>query len=402
MTISKQMKTKNNLAFLEKELEHLQSAGVINKISTLSSPVGARVEMDGRTLINLCSNDYLGLGNNDQLKKAAISAIKKYGINTGAVRSISGNHELHNKLEKALAKFKKTQDCIVVQGGFVANLAVIPTITGEEDIIFSDELNHASIIDGCRLSKSRVVRFAHGDAADLEKQIKSEKSKFRRGLIVTDGVFSMDGDVAALPDLVAVKNKYGLMLMVDDAHGEGVLGNHGRGIVDHYNLHGQVEIEVGTLSKAFGAVGGFVAGEKVLIDYLRQRARPFLFSTGLTIADTAAALAAVGILSKSDTKVKKLWKNTDYLKSNLKKLGFDVGNSQTPIIPVILGEVEIAKKFSDFLKNEGILAKAIGYPTVPRGTARIRVMNSSSHDKRELDLALGAFEKAGRKFKLIK
>lgn len=392
----------SKLDFLREEIKNLKEAGLYNYIRTISGPQGAWFVVDGRKVLNLCSNNYLGLANMPELKEAAKKAIDEWGVGPGAVRTISGTQELHIALEKKLAEFKHAPACIVVQAGFTANTVVIPTITGQGDVIFSDELNHASIIDGCRLSKAQVVRYAHNDVNDLRAKILEHKDNARRMLIVTDGVFSMDGDIAPLPEICDVADEFGAMVMVDDAHGEGVLGDSGRGIVNYFKLEGRVDVEVGTLSKAFGVMGGYVTGEEVLIDYLKQRGRPFLFSTGLTPPDTAAAIAAVDVLLKSDALVRKLWDNARYFQEGLKKIGFDTGKTQTPITPVMLGDEKIAGEFSKRLYEEGIFASGITYPTVPRGKARIRCMLSAAHEKSDLDFALEKFEAVGKALGVIK
>ena len=391
---------KSSFKWIDKEMDSLKDSGLYNPIKTLKGHVGSTTKINSHELINFSSNNYLGLAGDKRLKRAAIKAIEEYGVGPGAVRTISGTTELHTELEEKLARFKKVKSVVTFQSGFTANLATIPALVGSEDLIFSDELNHASIIDGCRLSKATVIRYKHNDSADLEKQIKTNKPK-NRALIITDGVFSMDGDIADLPSLVKVKNKYGLPLMVDDAHGEGVLGTNGRGIVDHFKLHGKVDIEVGTLSKAFGVVGGFVAADKNITEWLTQRGRPFLFSSALTIPDVAASIEAVKILSKSDKLVKRLWENANYMKDNMKILGFDIGESETPIVPVMLGEAKLARKFSKELFKHHVFAMAIGYPTVPQGKARIRLMNSAIHKKHQLDDAIQAFSHVGKKLKVI-
>lgn len=390
------------LDWISEELESLKKHGLFINIKTIESPIGVRVKVDGHWVLNFCSNNYLGFANHPSLKRAAKRAIDKYGIGPTAVRTIAGTTTLHLELEKLLTKFKKADAVITFQSGFCANLATIPAIVDEGDVIFSDELNHASIIDACKLSKAKVVKFAHLDFNDLENKIKNLKFNAEsRKLIVTDGVFSMDGDIAPLPGLVNVAQKYNALLMIDDAHGEGVLGKNGRGIVDHFNLHGKVDIEVGTLSKAFGVVGGYVAGKKPIIEWLRQRSRPFLFSSAATIPDVAASIAAIKILEKSDSEVIKLWENTNYFKQNLKVLGFNTGHSQTPIVPVMLGDAKLSRNFSKKLYDAGIFATAIGYPTVQKDAARIRVMISASHTKNNLDKALRAFTMVGRKLKVI-
>jgi glycine C-acetyltransferase len=299
-----------------------------------------------------------------------------------------------------LANFKKAEACITFQSGFSANLAVIPALVGRGDVIFSDELNHASIIDGCRLSRAQVVRYAHNDVEDLHSKIQ-EANEFNRRIIISDGVFSMDGDIAPLDQLCDLAEEYDIILMVDDAHGEGVLGNGGRGIVDHFGLHGRVDVEVGTLSKAFGVVGGLVAGSQIIVDWLRQRGRPFLFSSAMTVPDTAACLESVNVLEESTELVDRLWSNTAVFKEGMQQLGFDTGKSETPIVPVMLGEAPLAQEFSRLLFEDGIFAMAIGYPTVPPGKARIRVMNSASHSSQDLELALETFNKVGRDLGVI-
>jgi glycine C-acetyltransferase len=386
--------------WIKKQVEDLKEQHLYNNILTIESAVGPEIVISGKTLLNFCSNNYLGLANNPEMKKAAIEAINKYGIGPAAVRTIAGTTVLHKELEKALAEFKKAEAVITFQSGFSANIAVIPALVGEGDMIFSDELNHASIIDGCKLSKAEVIRYAHINPTDLEEKLKAAPKETKK-LVITDGVFSMDGDIAPLDKIYAVTSKYGAMLMVDDAHGEGVLGESGRGIVDHFKLHGKVDIEVGTMSKAFGVVGGFAAGKTEIIEWLSQRGRPFLFSSAMTIPDVAACTAAVKLLTNSGDLVKKLWQNADYLRAGLKKLGFDSGNSISPIIPLMLGESKLAQDFSKELFAEGLFAKAIVYTTVAQGKARIRIMNSAGHTKKHLEKALKIFEKVGKKLKVI-
>ena len=385
-----------------KEMEELKEQGLYVYIRTLEGPQGSWLTIGGRKVLNMCSNNYLGFANEPRLKEAAKKAIDEWGVGPGAVRTIAGTLKIHEELEKALAEFKKVEAVLFLQTGFIANQAVIPTIVGAGDAILSDELNHASIIDGVRLSKAERYIWKHRDVKDLEEKLKEATEKgARRKLIITDGVFSMDGDLAPLPEIVELAEKYDAMVMVDDAHGEGVLGEAGRGIVDHFGLHGRVDIEIGTLSKAFGVVGGYVAGKKELIDYLKQKARPFLFSTPLSPADTAASLEAVKILMESGDRVKKLWDNARYFKENMKKLGFDLGVSETPITPVMLYDAKVATEFSKRLLEEGVFAQAIGYPTVPKGKARIRVMISAVHTKEDLDFAIEKFEKVGKELNVI-
>jgi len=389
------------LDWLAKEIEGLKEQGLYNRIRTIGSAQGARLVVDGRDVLNFCSNNYLGLANHPKIVEAAREATKKYGVGPAAVRSIAGTTGLHVELEKRLAKFKGAQDVITFQSGFAANLGTIAALVGKEDVIFSDRLNHASIIDGCRLSGAKIIAYEHNDPAALEAAIQEAEGSYRRALIVTDGVFSMDGDIAPLPALYEVARKHDILFMVDDAHGEGVLGKGGRGIVDHFGLHGKVDIEVGTMSKAFGVVGGIVAGDRIIIEWLRQRGRPFLFSSAVTAPDAAACLAAVDLLEESTALVDKLWDNAGYFKAEMKKLGFDTGVSETPITPVMLGEAPLAQQFSRELFEEGVFAMALGFPTVPKGRARIRVMISASHDRDDLGQGLEAFAKVGRKLGVI-
>jgi len=389
------------LDWLTQEIDGLKEQGLYNRIRTIGSAQGARIIVDGKDVLNFCSNNYLGLANHPKLVEAAKDATKKYGVGPAAVRSIAGTTDLHVQLEQRLAKFKGAEDVITFQSGFTANLGAISALVSKEDVIFSDRLNHASIIDGSRLSGAKIIPYEHNDAGALEDAIKEHASSFRRALIITDGVFSMDGDIAPLPALVEVAKKYDILFMVDDAHGEGVLGKGGRGIVDHFGLHGKVDIEVGTMSKAFGVMGGIVAGDKVIIEWLRQRGRPFLFSSAVTAPDAAACLAAVDLLEESTELVDKLWDNAKYFKEEMKKLGFDTGVSETPITPVMLGEAPLAQQFSRELFEEDVFAMAIGFPTVAKGKARIRVMISASHDRDDLGQGLEAFAKVGRKLGVI-
>ena len=394
------MSRNGKLAYLSEQIDELKSAGLYNQIRVIDSPMDAWVTIDGRQLLNFCANNYLGLANHPRVRQAAKDAIDRYGVGPGAVRTIAGTMSLHEELESRLADFKRAEACVTLQSGFTANLATIPALVGRDDLIFSDELNHASIIDACRLSRARVIRYRHNDVDDLRKQIAAHPTTGRR-LIVTDGVFSMDGDIAPLDRLADVAEEHGILLMVDDAHGEGVLGEGGRGIVDHFGLHDRVDIEVGTLSKAFGVVGGVVAGKRVLIDWLKQRGRPFLFSSAMTVPDAAATIAAVTLLQESTELVDRLWSNARVFSDGMKALGFDTGHSQTPIVPVMLGEAPLAQAFSRALFAGGVFAMAISYPTVPQGKARIRVMNSAAHSPDDLEQALGIFEKVGRDLGVI-
>lgn len=397
-----------NINSFYKNLEKIVKTGATPRV--IESGQGAYLTINGKKQLNFCSSHYLGLAVDNRLKKAVKIAVDKYGVGTG-YRTLAGTHVLHLELEKAIAKFKGTEAAVVLSSAYMANCAAIQTIIGKEDIVISDELNHASIIDAVRLSqvKNKFI-YKHTDPKSLEDQLKqtSTLSKTPKSdgempiiLIITDGVFSMDGDLAPLPEIVKLAKIYGALTMVDDAHGEGVLGKGGRGIVDHFGLSGQVDIEIGSLSKAFSVIGGFIAGRKTLIDFFNQKARQRLFSIALTIPDTAAALEAVRILQKSDALVKKLWSNVNYIKSEFKKLGFDTGYSETPITPVMLGDEEIAKKFSAKLFENGVFATPIVFPMVAKGKARIRVIPSASHSKADLDFGIGAFERVAKELKVL-
>jgi len=389
------------LDWIQNELDTLKEGGLYNRIRTLNSPQGAWLQVDGKKVLNFCSNNYLGLANHPMLAAAAKAAIDRYGVGPGAVRSIAGTMDLHLELEKRMASFKGVEAAITMQSGFAANLAVIPALVGKEDVLFTDELNHASIIDGCRLSGARIEKYKHADAADLDRVIRENKGSYRRALCVTDGVFSMDGDLAPLDKIYEITNQHNVMLMVDDAHGEGVVGRGGRGIVDHFGLHGKVDVEVGTFSKAFGVMGGVIAGNQAIIDWLRQRGRPFLFSSAATPADVAACIAAVDLLEESTELVDKLWQNGNLFKKVMKEMGFDTGQSATPITPVMLGEAPLAQQFSRELFDENVFAMALGFPTVPKGKARIRVMLSAAHSPTDLEEGLEVFKKVGKKLGVI-
>lgn len=389
------------LDWIQNELDTLKEGGLYNRIRTLNSPQGAWLQVDGKKVLNFCSNNYLGLANHPRMTEAAKAAVDRYGVGPGAVRSIAGTMDLHLELEKRMASFKGVEAAITMQSGFAANLAVIPALVGKEDVLFTDELNHASIIDGCRLSGARIEKYKHADAADLDRVIRENKDSYRRALCVTDGVFSMDGDLAPLDKIYEITNQHDVMLMVDDAHGEGVVGRGGRGIVDHFGLHGKVDVEVGTFSKAFGVMGGVIAGNAAIIDWLRQRGRPFLFSSAATPADVAACIAAVDLLEESTELVDKLWQNGNLFKKVMKEMGFDTGQSATPITPVMLGEAPLAQQFSRELFDENVFAMALGFPTVPKGKARIRVMLSAAHSPTDLEEGLEAFKKIGKKLGVI-
>jgi glycine C-acetyltransferase len=393
------MSTKLN--WIDDELKNLKDTGLYNTIRTLGSPQGAWLIVDGKRVLNFCSNNYLGLANHPRLVAAAKQAMDSYGMGPGAVRTIAGTMDLHLELEDRIAKFKGVEDAITFQSGFTANLGTIPALVGKEDMIFSDELNHASIIDGCRLSGAPIMRYTHADPSSLEAVIQENTGKFRRGLIITDGVFSMDGDFPPLDKIADIAEAHDLMLMVDDAHGEGVLGKGGRGIVDHFHLHGRVDVEVGTFSKAFGVMGGVVAGKTKFVEWLRQRGRPFLFSSAITVPDVAATIAAIDVLEESTELVDRLWGNADIFKREMRTLGFDTGKSMTPITPVMLGDAKLAREFSRLLYEEEVFAMALGFPTVPRGLARIRVMISATHSSQDLEKALAAFAKVGKELGVI-
>ncbi len=391
----------NNLAEIVKN-------GKIPRI--IESGEGAYLTIDGRKKLNFCSSHYLGLAVNDRLKQRVKEAVDEYGVGTG-YRTLAGTHTLHIQLEQALARFKHSEAAIVLTGGYMANCAAIQTIIDKEDIVISDELNHASIIDAIRLSqvKNKLI-YKHKDTGELRERLREaveiqknpkENSETPIILIVTDGVFSMDGDLAPLPEIVELAKKYGALTMVDDAHGEGVLGKGGQGIIDHFNLHGQVDIEVGTLSKAFSVIGGFITGKKALIDFYKQKARQFLFSSALTIPDTAAILEGLKILEESDELVKTLWNNAAYLKEEFKKLGFDTGQSETPITPVMIPDEDLAGEFSAKLFEKDVFATHIVFPMVPKGKARIRVIPSASHSKKDLDFGIQMFAKVGKELKVI-
>jgi glycine C-acetyltransferase len=399
--IEEEKVAKDKLAFIDEDVANLKEQGLFINIRTIETAQGAWLKVDGKKVLNFCSNNYLGLANDPRMREAAKKAIDQFGVGPAAVRSIAGTISLHLEFERRIAAFKGVEDALYVQSGFCANQAAIPPLVGKEDVVFSDRLNHASIIDGCRLSGAKILVYEHCDAADAERVIKENLPQYRRAMLITDGVFSMDGDIAPLDKLYEIAERYGVITMVDDAHGEGVVGKGGRGIVDHFGLHGKFDIEMGTLSKAFGVVGGVIAGKHKIVDYLRQKARPFLFSSAVTPADTAACIAAVDILEFSTELVDRLWENTRYFKGEVKRLGFDTGNSMTPITPIMLGEAPLAKEFSKKLFENGVFGMALGFPTVPKGKARIRVMISAAHSKDDLDRGLEAFTKVGKELKVI-
>ena len=391
----------HDLDFITKQLNDLRDQGVYRKLAVLQGPSGPRSQINGKEVINLSSNNYLGLANNQRMKNAAIEATNKLGVGAGAVRTIIGNMSIHEELEKKLAEFKHVEAVLTFQSGFTANAGVIPAVVDKGDIIISDELNHASIIDGCRLSRADVIRYKHSDMEDLERVINEVKDNYNTKLIITDGVFSMDGDIAKLPEIVKLAEKYECLTYVDDAHASGVLGKSGRGSADHFGLHGRVDIQIGTLSKAIGVVGGYVAGNKNLIEWLNHRGRPFLFSTAVPPSTAAACLEAINILSESSELTDRLWENARYLKNGLKSLGLNTGKSETPITPVITGDDKKAVKLSNRLFEEGVFAQSIVFPTVPRDGARVRTIVTAAHTKEDLDEAIEAFEKVGKELGLI-
>ena len=393
----------DKLEWIAGELDSLQEQGLRTNIRTIGSACGPWMIVDGKRVLNFCTNNYLGLANHPKLKNAARQAIDDWGVGPAAVRSIAGTLELHRRLEERLAAFKGVEDALYVQSGFCANQAAIAPMAGKGDVIFTDRLNHASIIDGCRLSSAKVVVYEHCDVEDCERAIKENLGQFRRAMLITDGVFSMDGDMAPLDKLYDLCERHGIITMVDDAHGEGVVGRGGRGIVDHFKLNGRVDLEIGTLSKAFGVMGGVIAGRKTVIDWIRQKARPFLFSSAVPAADTAACLAAVDLLEESTELVEKLWDNTRYFKEAMKLAGFDTGASVTPITPVMLGDASLSQRFSRrlFESEPGLFAMPIGFPTVPHGKARIRVMISAARSRQDLDTGLEIFSRVGRELGVI-
>jgi len=389
------------LHYLTEELEKLREQKLYQKLRVLETGQVPVARFDGKEVINLSSNNYLGLTTHPRLKQRALEAIEKFGVGSGAVRTIAGTMTLHMELEEKIAKFKHVEASVVFQSGFTANAGTVQAILGRDDVIVSDELNHASIIDGCRLSRAEIKVFPHKDVEACEKLLKELEGRKCRKLLVTDGVFSMDGDIAPLPQLVALAEKYGCIMMVDDAHASGVLGRNGRGTVDHYNLHGRVDIQVGTLSKAIGALGGYVCSTRNTIEFLYHRARPFLFSTSHPPSVAATCIAAFEVLEEQPELTEQLWANTRFFKQGLKSLGFNAGVSETPITPVIVGEAAVAHEFSRELFSAGVFAQSIGYPTVPHGKARIRTIVTATHTQGELSLSLEILEKVGKKLKII-
>jgi glycine C-acetyltransferase len=386
--------------YLQEELDQMKEQGTFRKLVPLESDQGSKVVIDGKEVIQLSSNNYLGLTSHPRLRKAALEAVEKYGAGTGSVRTIAGTFTMHEELEEKLAKFKHTEAALVFQSGFTTNQGVLSAILSPEDVVISDALNHASIIDGIRLTKAARKVYKHVDMEDLERALK-ESAVFRKRLIVTDGVFSMDGNIAPLDKIVELAEKYDALVMVDDAHASGVLGENGRGTVNHFGLDGRVHIQVGTLSKAVGVLGGYVASTRSLIDYLIHKGRPFLFSTSHPPAVTAACDEAIQVLLEEPELIEKLWDNAKFFKDGLVKLGFDTGNSQTPVTPVIVGDEALSHNFSDKLLEYGVFAQGIAFPTVNKGLARVRTIVTAQHTKEELQEALDIFEKAGKELGII-
>jgi glycine C-acetyltransferase len=391
------------LEYLHDALEDLKSKHLYFRMKVLEGEQKPVAVFDGKEVINLSSNNYLGLTTHPKLRRSAIDAIRKFGVGSGAVRSIAGTMKMHMDLEEQIARFKKVEACVVFQSGFTANAGTVSAILGKDDLIISDELNHASIIDGCRLSKATIKVFKHKDSADCERVLKETENWSGKKLLVTDGVFSMEGDIADLPALCSLAEKYNCIMMVDDAHSSGVLGSRGRGTIDHHNCHGRVDIQVGTLSKAIGSIGGYVCGSRDLIEFLYLRGRPFLFSTSHPPSVAATCQAAFDLLDSDagDKLIKKLWSNTKFFKRKLRKLGFNIGKSETPITPIMVGEAEKAFAFGRELFSEGVFAGAIGYPTVPEGKARLRTIVTATHKRADLEHAAEIIGNVGKKLAVV-
>src|ERR1035438_5104283 len=396
------MTATNPLSYLGEQLEAWRQAGTYQRLRVLESPCEPLSRVDGREVINLASNNYLGLADHPKLVEAAIAATKKYGAGSGAVRTISGTMTIHMELERRIARFKHTEACVVFQSGFAANAGTVSAILTPEDHIISDALNHASIIDGCRLSRAKIHVFAHRDTAAAGKILDDLAGTSGRKLLITDGVFSMDGDIGPLPSLVEIAESHGAIMMIDDAHSSGVLGRNGRGTVDHFGLHDRVDIQVGTLSKAVGVLGGYVCGSRDLIEFLYHRARPFLFSTSHPPGVAAACLAAFEILENEPERIEKLWDNTRYFKAALNNAGFDTGQSETPITPIMVGEAKMAHAFSAALFENGLFATGIGFPTVPDGKARVRTIVTATHTRELLDRAAEILTRVAKKMGILR
>ena len=388
------------LAYLAAEIDALKSQGVFRHLRVIEDEQRAKTVVDGKTAVNLSSNNYLGLTTHPRLRAKAIEAIERFGVGTGSVRTIAGTMAMHIELERRLAEFKQTEAVVVFQSGFTANAGTVSAILSKEDVIISDALNHASIIDGCRLSRAAIKVFPHKDA-DAARDILRDLMPGQRKLLITDGVFSMDGDLGPLPALCDLAEEYGAIMMVDDAHASGVFGRNGRGTVDHFGMHGRVDIQVGTLSKAIGALGGYVAGSQSLIDFLHHRARPFLFSTSHPPSVVATCMAAIELLLDEPQIIDRLWDNTRFFKAGLVAMGFNTGISESPITPIIVGDGALAMKLSDRLFDEGVFAQGIAFPTVARDAARVRTIVTATHTQDELQFALDAFAKVGRELEII-
>ncbi|MDO5716876.1 MAG: glycine C-acetyltransferase [Tissierellia bacterium] len=395
------MSNVHELGFIKDRIEQLKKDGVYRKLPVLEGPDEAEIILNGKKVINLSSNNYLGFANHPRLKEGAKKMIDKYGVGAGAVRTIVGNMDIHEELEELLAKFKREEAAFLYQSGFNCNAGTIQAITEKGDLIISDELNHASIIDGVRLTKSDKAIYKHADMDSLEAILKEKRGDYKNCLIITDGVFSMDGDIAPLPDIVNLAEKYECMTYVDDAHGSGVLGESGRGTVDHFDLHGRVDFSIGTLSKAIGVIGGYVAGSKTMYEWLNHRARPVLFSTSLMPAAAGAIMESIKMLMESTEYTDRLWDNAKYFKEKLGALGFNTGHSQTPITPVIIGDEAKTMEFSRTLLENGVFVSGIVFPTVPKGTGRVRCMVTAGHTKEQLDRAVEVFKKTGEQMNLL-
>jgi glycine C-acetyltransferase len=396
----------NPLSFLTDDLNVLKTKGTYFRLRVLEDEQAPVCTFDGKRVINLASNNYLGLTTHPKLREAALAATKKYGVGSGAVRTIAGTMKIHMELEEKIARFKNVEACVVFQSGFAANAGTVSAILGKDDFIISDELNHASIIDGCRLSRAKILVFRHKDVAHAEEQLASVKDQPGKKLLITDGVFSMDGDIGPLPGLCDAAEKYGAIMMVDDAHSSGVLGRNGRGSIDHFNMHGRVDIQVGTLSKAIGALGGYVCGTRDFIEFLYHRARPFLFSTSHPPSVAATCIAAFDVLEQEPERMEKLWENTRYWKKELGLLGFNIGGvntpaSETPITPIIIGDGKQTMDFSRELFKEGVLGTGIAFPTVPDGKARVRTIMTATHTRQELEQALDVLKRVGKRMGIL-
>jgi glycine C-acetyltransferase len=388
------------LSFLATDLESLKQQGLYRHLRILEGEQKPKSTFDHRQVVNLSSNNYLGLTTHPRLLEAALEATHRLGVGSGSVRTIAGTMEIHMELERRLAAFKKVEAVVVFQSGFTANAGTVSAVLTKDDVVVSDELNHASIIDGCRLSRATIKVFPHKDAAAARKVLESLPAAQRK-LLITDGVFSMDGDLGALPELCGLAEEFGCIMMVDDAHASGVFGRNGRGTIDHFGMHGRVDIQVGTLSKAIGALGGYVAGSKTLIEYLYHRARPFLFSTSHPPGVAAACIAAIDVLEQEPQIIDRLWENTRFFKAGLQSLGFDTGASESPITPVIVGQGALAMKLSDRLFEAGVFAQGIAFPTVARDKARVRTIVTATHSRDQLQFALDTFAKVGRELGIL-